>query len=266
MKRIQLGKLFKVQGGYAFKSDEIKKMGIPIIRIGNIQDNKVIIDNEFCYDSNFINNDKNKVYLISKGDLLIAMSGATTGKVGIYTSDVESLLNQRVGKFVNIGTTNNSKYLYYILQSPKFKKMIVDKAVGCAQPNISNKDIESMEIPFHDNKEREKIVQNFDLMYDLINNRKQQIQDYKQLISNYYENNFGRYEDKIEISKLCTVKARIGWQGLTKKEYLEDGPCYLITGVDFVEDRIDFNNCFYVTEDRYNQDENIKIHKYDLPH
>jgi type I restriction enzyme S subunit len=38
-------------------------------------------------------------YKIVKGDLLIAMSGATTYKIGIYKTDKELLLNQRVGKF-----------------------------------------------------------------------------------------------------------------------------------------------------------------------
>lgn len=263
MKRIKLGDLFKVQGGYAFKSKEVKDNGIPIIRIGNIKDNKVVVDDNYCYDTNFLSTEKNKVYIIQKGDLLIAMSGATTGKVGIYLNDTLSLLNQRVGKFVNLGMTDNSKYLYYILQSPKFKKMIVDKAVGCAQPNISNKDIELLDIPFHSDNERARIVNDFDIIYEMIDNRKKQIDDYKKLIINNFELNYNNM-NKEEIGKLCSIKARIGWQGLTKKEYLDDGPCYLITGVDFKEDKIDFENCYYVTEDRYNQDENIQIHKGDV--
>ena len=62
-----------------------------------------------------------------------------------------------------------------------------------------------------------------------------------------------------EIGNLCTIKARIGWQGLTRKEYLEEGHYKLITGVDFNKNKIDFNKCYYVTKERYEQDENIKI-------
>ena len=65
--------------------------------------------------------------------------------------------------------------------------------------------------------------------------------------------------EKESIANLCYVKARIGWQGLTKKEYLSNGEYYLITGVDFKNEKIDFKNCFYVTKERYNQDENIKV-------
>lgn len=264
MKKIKLGELFKIQSGFAFKSGDIKSDGIPIIRIGNIQNNLVIVDNNYCYNIDFLNNKKNNNYIISKGDLLIAMSGATTGKVGIYPYEKEALLNQRVGKFINLGSEINLKYLYYVLQSPKFKRMITQKAVGCAQPNISNKDIEAIELPFYSNEEKKSIVEELNYLYKLIDNRKKQIIDLKQLIHNYYEINFGKYQIVKEIGELCTIKARIGWQGLTKKEYLKDGPCYLITGVDFVENRINFNNCYCVTEERYKQDENIQIHKTDV--
>lgn len=60
------------------------------------------------------------------------------------------------------------------------------------------------------------------------------------------------------------MKARIGWQGLTKKEYLNSGNFYLITGTDFLDGTIDFRNCHYVNEDRYAQDANIQINNDDI--
>lgn len=68
--------------------------------------------------------------------------------------------------------------------------------------------------------------------------------------------------DKLMITTIeesCTLHARIGWQGLTKKEYLDEGDYYLITGVDFDQGHIDFENCHFVTKDRYDQDEHIQI-------
>ncbi len=66
------------------------------------------------------------------------------------------------------------------------------------------------------------------------------------------------------LSEIATMKARIGWQGLTKKEYLDSGNFYLITGTDFIDGRIDFKNCHYVNEDRYAQDINIQIKNNDV--
>ena len=81
------------------------------------------------------------------------------------------------------------------------------------------------------------------------------------LLSDFNKSLFIKYSigEKDSIANLCHVKARIGWQGLTKKEYLSNGEYYLITGVDFKKEKIDFKNCFYVTKERYNQDENIKV-------
>jgi len=66
------------------------------------------------------------------------------------------------------------------------------------------------------------------------------------------------------LSEIATMKARIGWQGLTKKEYLDSGNFYLITGTDFLDGSIDFKNCHYVNEDRYAQDANIQIKNDDV--
>ena len=66
------------------------------------------------------------------------------------------------------------------------------------------------------------------------------------------------------LGKSALIKARIGWQGLTTKEYLDSGAYYLITGTDFKDGRIDWKNCHYVTQDRFEQDPYIKIQKHDV--
>lgn len=66
------------------------------------------------------------------------------------------------------------------------------------------------------------------------------------------------------LGKSALIKARIGWQGLTTKEYLDSGDYYLITGTDFKDGRIDWKNCHYVTRDRFEQDPYIKIQKHDV--
>jgi type I restriction enzyme S subunit len=74
------------------------------------------------------------------------MSGATTGKIGIYNSDEIALQNQRVGNIKEI----SQKVLF-----PKFKnyyvlnnsKEILNNAYGGAQPNISKSLIEQLSLP-----------------------------------------------------------------------------------------------------------------------
>ncbi len=66
------------------------------------------------------------------------------------------------------------------------------------------------------------------------------------------------------LSKNSKIKARIGWQGLKKSEYRNSGYAYLVTGTDFEGGRISWNQCHFVTQDRYNQDANIQIQDDDV--
>ncbi len=70
--------------------------------------------------------------------------------------------------------------------------------------------------------------------------------------------------DVTRIDKLCTLKARIGWQGLTTGEYLPQGDYVLVTGTDFKDGYIDWKNCCYVSKWRYDQDVNIQIREGDV--
>ncbi|MHB1641896.1 MAG: restriction endonuclease subunit S [Acidithiobacillus sp.] len=73
----------------------------------------------------------------------------------------------------------------------------------------------------------------------------------------------GEWEVK-RLGTTATLKARIGWQGLTTAEYLNTGDYYLVTGTDFKGGYIDWSNCHYVDEFRYKQDRYIQLTKYDV--
>ena len=70
--------------------------------------------------------------------------------------------------------------------------------------------------------------------------------------------------NKINLAKKSKIKARIGWQGLTTNEYLDSGYSYLVTGTDFVNGKIDWDNCHYVAKDRFDQDKDIQIQNDDI--
>ena len=94
--------------------------------------------------------------MIQKGDILIAMSGATTGKTGIYNLEQDALLNQRVGKFEPNLQHIDRAYLKHFVR--KITNEVFSKAYGMAQPNISGTMIESVEIPVPPLSEQKKIV------------------------------------------------------------------------------------------------------------
>ena len=69
---------------------------------------------------------------------------------------------------------------------------------------------------------------------------------------------------KFILMKHSKIKARIGWQGLKKSEYLDSGYALLVTGTDFADGKVQWDSCHYVTRDRYDQDRNIQIQNNDI--
>ena len=129
--KCKLSDVCQFESGFAFKSESYKKKGVPLIRISNIQEGTITTDGGVC-----IQEVVESRFHIVKGDLLIALSGATTGKMGIYDKDDDALLNQRVG---NLRVISKTCFLpeYRNLFMESQAATILEQAWGGAQPNIS---------------------------------------------------------------------------------------------------------------------------------
>ena len=76
----------------------------------------------------------------------------------------------------------------------------------------------------------------------------------------------GSVPDHWKISRVkfdSYVKARIGWHGLKSDDFTEVGP-YLVTGSDFKNRTVDWENCYHCTVERYDQDRYIQLQEGDL--
>lgn len=176
----KLGDVAKLQGGFAFKSELFLKEGIPIIRISNISnnDNYINLNNLIYYKE--IENSNN--FTIKKGDLILAMSGATTGKSSIYNLHFDAYLNQRVGLF-----KSKTKELYYsfLIQfvfSEDFQKQLDSVLVAGAQPNVSSSDIELFNLKFPCIEEQQKIadfLSSIDVKIESTNQQLNKTQNFK---------------------------------------------------------------------------------------
>jgi type I restriction enzyme S subunit len=69
---------------------------------------------------------------------------------------------------------------------------------------------------------------------------------------------------QLNMAENSTLKARIGWQGLTTAEYLKTGEYYLVTGTDFANGRVEWSSCCFVAAERYVQDRNIQLRAKDI--
>lgn len=132
---VKLGECCNFVNGFAFKSTKFKEKGDTIIRITNINGTGVDVNDVKYFDKSDYKANW-QTFEIQKGDILIAMSGATTGKVGIYNNKTVAYLNQRVGKIVPDKSKLVNRFLYHILLSKtQFLYML---AGGGAQPNLSS--------------------------------------------------------------------------------------------------------------------------------
>ena len=68
----------------------------------------------------------------------------------------------------------------------------------------------------------------------------------------------------VRLGDVCSIKARIGWQGLKKSEYLDFGNYCLVSGTDFHNGFVNWETCSYVSKWRYNQDTNIQLKNGDV--
>ena len=139
-----VGTYANCKSGYAINSSDFKAKGIPVIKIGNIQEDYTLNMNGCQY----IDNNANKQFYAYQNDVVIAMTGATIGKFAIVPySEKGYFVNQRVGKF-ELGNNPIEKMPYLInsLKIDYFRNQIFQLASGCAQPNISAEQINNISL------------------------------------------------------------------------------------------------------------------------
>lgn len=160
--------VFSLQNGYAFKSKSFNGSGtIRVIKIKNISGDVVDITN-----SDFVDNESIKKldvkFKINSGDILIAMTGAEVGKLGIVPETDQSLwLNQRVGLLKE--KFRGAKWLAYLhLKSDFGQDYIGNTSTGSAQPNISGEGIQNCGFPYFDETELKNFCNTLSALYDKV--------------------------------------------------------------------------------------------------
>ncbi len=70
--------------------------------------------------------------------------------------------------------------------------------------------------------------------------------------------------DLKKIKHTTYVKGRIGWQGLRSEEFKEEAESLVVTGTDFIDGKINWDSCYQIPIERYNEDINIQLRENDL--
>jgi len=154
--RMPLGNVAKLVGGFAFKSQDFIREGVPVIKIKNVRHRDIDLT-----DVDYVSKEtteKCSRFLIKNGDVLISMTGSgiqapasIVGRVARHSGvDDSFLINQRVGRFEILKPDClDIRFLYYFFSQRETQLELVSIATGSAnQVNLSAFQIESIDIPF----------------------------------------------------------------------------------------------------------------------
>jgi len=159
-------KILELKHGYQFRDEDFieGKKGIKIIKIGNLKQNGSI-DSNNC---DIISLDRKSDFLnivINSGDVLMALTGATLGKI-IQVPKINEILlqNYRVGNFFPKNDIDKN-FLYCVLKNIFTQKQIWFLVNSGAQPNIGKEDFDKIKIicpPLSEQKQIAIILSNID--------------------------------------------------------------------------------------------------------
>ena len=125
---------------------------IPWLKSGELNDSMEIKENsEFITE---IALDETSVKLFKKDTLLIAMYGATAGKLGILSFDATT--NQAVCSIQNKKEIFNNHFMFYFLLS--IREKIISDSFGGAQPNISKTYLENLSLYIPDLSTQDEVA------------------------------------------------------------------------------------------------------------
>ena len=144
-----LGQKCHVFSGYGFKTLDYTKKGIPLIKIGNLQDGEVVLnpDND-CVLESWQQQEKLQRFILQSRDILIALTGATTGKTAVVPPSLAgAFLNQRVGKIELISPDAEQDFILAVVKTKSFQKAIQQNILRSAQGNISPSSVAQIPIP-----------------------------------------------------------------------------------------------------------------------
>ena len=270
---VRLGDYCNIFSGYAFKSDDFCNDGVLVVKIGNLQNGSIVLnDKESFFPREKINDDISK-FILNEGDILMALTGATTGKIALVPKSVNgALLNQRVGKFSIYNSSLYSSFAKYYFMTDEFQDTIKKNILQSAQGNISPKQIETFKLPLPPLPEQQKIAAVLSAVQEAKEKTRAVIDATKALKKSMMKHLFtygpvppeetenvplketeiGKVPEDWEVVKLGEVVREKITDGTHKTpQYIENGIPF-ITITNLVNGKIDFSKCRFISEEEHN--------------
>ena len=187
---------------------------IPWVKSGELNKG-VITKTEEYISEEAVNNSSAKIF--PKGTLLIALYGATIGKLAFL--GVEAATNQAICGIYE-SEEINSYFLYnYLLYK---KQDLVNQGIGGAQPNISQTILKNLELPLPPKPQQQLLVSKIEELFSELDKgienlriAQQQLKKYRQAVLKY------AFEGKLTNKNVKDGELPNGWKTIDLKEACE---------------------------------------------
>ena len=214
-KEVRLGEVCDLIAGFAFKAKDFGQFSVKVVKIGDIKPPFVDYVGQVGVDISRYDIDKLSKYTVRYGDYVLAMTGATIGKVGKCISEHPSYINQRVLKF-SPKQDVDADYINYTICSNVFAKYVVNHIDSeSAQPNISATTISKyiFRIPKEESDQRRiaALLSSLDRKIELNNKINARLEEMAQAIFKNWFVDFEPFKDgKFKESELGMIPE--GWK------------------------------------------------------
>lgn len=253
-----------------------KGTGVYFLNVGNLYQAAPIIPQTLGkFDAS---KDEIDRFHVKNGDLFFTRSSIVPSGIAYCnwykdSGDNTTVFDSHVVRFKTDTDQVNPMYLYLQCVSQESRKYFISNAKVATMTTIDQAQIGSCLIPVPSLTEQKNIAEAISdadriirLLEKLIIKKKaikqgamQELLTGKRRLPGFS----GKWQN-FNLMKHSKIKARIGWQGLKKSEYLDSGYALLVTGTDFDDGKVRWDNCHYVTRSRYDQDQNIQIRNNDI--
>jgi type I restriction enzyme S subunit len=260
-KWVRLGDVCNFISGFAFKKEylvhsRIDDNYLPVVKIGSFNKNGNISASNFDF---YKYTEELHNYLINKNDALVAMTGATVGKVAVSQLN-DYLLNQRVG-VIRHNKHSNQNYLNNVLMTNDFYEYCQKIAEGGAQGNISPQYIMNYTFPLPPLPEQRRIAAIIDKKLAAVEKAKKAAEEQKKavgaLVEAYLREAFEFAElpegwRRLKLGKVCDFFSDGNW--IESKDQSPSGIRLLQVGNIGNGVFVDKNtSARYISEETYNR-------------
>ena len=282
---VRLKELFLLISGFAFKSIDYVSVGIPLVRIGDLNEYTINYENMVNLPEEYYNEHKYENYRIRKNDILVSLTGDGNIKCIVIKDDKKILLNQRVA-ILRAKRNLNINFYYWLLNSNYVKKQFTYFSNGKSQLNISPFDLLNIFVPVIDNKVQDEFTKNIkpfekqindnilllknkSTIIDIIlaNHFKYNYDKFNALKKNIFHSSFSQYGNNVDARfsvkfhrpallnrpnkkiKNCLIIPMITGQGIETTDYVESGNYVYVSMADISSWELDLTHIKYVSND-----------------